>query len=115
MVTLRWLGLLVGLALVSESMVAMLQANQHFLALTWTIGVSSIAYCVAVVFGLHPGDPLVTLIWLTAFRYVVITVCGFCAIYRHLRLRRPLLRARRTKGIRPVRHTYADVLFDIFL
>jgi lipopolysaccharide/colanic/teichoic acid biosynthesis glycosyltransferase/O-antigen/teichoic acid export membrane protein len=90
-VTLRWLGLLVGLALVSESMIAMLQANQHFLALTWTIGVSSIAYCVAVVFGLHPGDPLVTLIWLTAFRYVVITVCGFCAISRHLRLRRPLL------------------------
>jgi lipopolysaccharide/colanic/teichoic acid biosynthesis glycosyltransferase/O-antigen/teichoic acid export membrane protein len=90
-VTLRWLGLLVGLALLSESMVAMLQANQHFLALTWTIGVSSIAYCAAVVFGLHPGDPLVTLIWLTAFRYVVIAVCGFCAVSRHLRLRRPLL------------------------
>jgi lipopolysaccharide/colanic/teichoic acid biosynthesis glycosyltransferase len=90
-VTLRWLGLLVGLALLSEAMVAMLQANQHFLALTWTIGVSSIAYCAAVVFGLHPGDPLVTLIWLTAFRYAVITVCGFCAVSRHLRLSRPLL------------------------
>ena len=114
-VTLRWLGLLVGLALVSESMVAMLQANQHFLALTWTIGVSSIAYCVAVVFGLHPGDPLVTLIWLTAFRYVVITVCGFCAIYRHLRLLAPFCRARSNERHSAGTPYVCRFLFDIFL
>jgi O-antigen/teichoic acid export membrane protein len=93
-VTFRWLGLLVGLALVSESAVAMLQANQRFLALTCTIGVSSLAYAIAVVLGLHPGDPLVTLVWLTAFRYVAIIVCGFGAASRHLRLTRPLLPGR---------------------
>jgi O-antigen/teichoic acid export membrane protein len=98
-VTFRWLGLLVGLALLSESAVAMLQANQRFFALTCTIGASSLIYGVAVILGLHPGDSLVTLIWLTAFRYVAIIVFGFGAAFRHLRLTRPLLpgRAERTE------------------
>jgi O-antigen/teichoic acid export membrane protein len=87
----RWLGLLVGLGLLSDSAVAMLQANQRFMALTGTIGVSSLAYGVAVVLVLHPGAPLVTLIWLTAFRYAAVVVCGFGAVSKHLRLRRPLL------------------------
>jgi O-antigen/teichoic acid export membrane protein len=90
-VTFRWLGLLVGLALLSESAVALLQANQRFVALTWTIGASSLGYGVAVVLGLHPGDPLVTLIWLTALRYVAVVVCGLGAASRHLRLTSPLL------------------------
>lgn len=90
-VTFRWLGLLVGLALLSESAVAMLQANQRFFALTCTIGISSLAYGVAVILRLHPGDPLVTLVWLTAFRYVAVAVCGFGVASRHLRLTRPLL------------------------
>lgn len=87
----RWLGLLVGLGLLSDSAVAMLQANQRFMALTGTIGVSSLAYGVAVLLMLHRGAPLVTLIWLTAFRYVAIIVCGLGAVSRHLRLCRPLL------------------------
>jgi lipopolysaccharide/colanic/teichoic acid biosynthesis glycosyltransferase/O-antigen/teichoic acid export membrane protein len=90
-VTFRWLGLLVGLGLLSDAAVAMLQANQRFVALTGTIGVSSLAYGVAVLLVLHPGAPLVTLVWLTAFRYAAIVVCGFGVVSHQLRLRHPLL------------------------
>jgi O-antigen/teichoic acid export membrane protein len=91
---LRWLGLLVLLALLNGSIVALLQANHRFRALTASTATAQLAYVVASLVLLRPGDAMAVLVWVLAIRYVAGLVVGFAAARRHVRFRRPLLPGR---------------------
>jgi O-antigen/teichoic acid export membrane protein len=88
---LRWLGLLLLLALLNGSVVALLQANQRFGTLTASTAAAQLAYVLAAFALLKPGEAVTVLIWVLSIRYVVGTVLGFVLGRRLVRFRRPLL------------------------
>lgn len=85
------LGPLLTLALVSNSAIALLQANARFRSLASVSAGSCLTYAVAVVVLVDGGQDLLLLAVLTTIRYLLVTVGGFCAGARHIRVRRPLL------------------------
>ena len=91
---LRWLGLLVFLALLNGAMVALLQANHRFGRLTAATAAAQLAYVVAAFALLRPVDTVTVLVWVLAIRHVVGMVVGFTLSGRLVRFRRPLVLAR---------------------
>lgn len=85
------LGPLLTLALISNSAIALLQANARFRSLAAVSAGSCLTYAVAVTAVVHDGHDLLPLALLTTLRYALVTIGGFCAGARHFRLRRPLL------------------------
>ncbi|MCX4705081.1 polysaccharide biosynthesis C-terminal domain-containing protein [Streptomyces sp. NBC_01352] len=85
------LGPLLTLALISNSAIALLQANTRFRSLAAVSAGSCLTYGVAVTMFVKDGQDLVLLAVLTTIRYLLVTVGGFCAGARHIRIRRPLL------------------------
>ncbi|WP_189786901.1 lipopolysaccharide biosynthesis protein [Streptomyces capitiformicae] len=85
------LGPLLALALASNSAIALLQANARFRGLAAVSGGSCLTYAVAVVIVVDRGQDLPLLAALTTIRYLLVTVGGFWAGARHIRIRRPLL------------------------
>ena len=91
---LKWLGLLVLLALLNGAVVALLQANHRFGRLTVSTAAAQLAYVAASLVLLRPGDAVEVLVWVLAIRYVVGLIVGFAAARRLVRFRRPLLPGR---------------------
>ena len=91
---LRWLGLLVLLALLHGAVVALLQANQRFTTLAASTGTAQLAYIVAAVALLRPGDAVSVLVWVLAIRYATGVLLGFTLGRRLVRFTRPLLPTR---------------------
>jgi O-antigen/teichoic acid export membrane protein len=91
---LKWLGLLVLLALLNGAFVALLQANHRFGRLTVSTAAAQLAYVAASLVLLRPGDAVVVLVWVLAIRYVAGSIVGFAAARRLVRFRRPLLPSR---------------------
>ncbi|MDX3451810.1 polysaccharide biosynthesis C-terminal domain-containing protein [Streptomyces sp. ME02-8801-2C] len=85
------LGPLLTLALLSNSAIALLQANARFRSLAAVSAGSCLTYAVAVVVVVDGGQDLLLLAALTTIRYVLVTAGGFCAAARHFRIRRPML------------------------
>jgi O-antigen/teichoic acid export membrane protein len=85
------LGPLLALALASNSVVALLQANARFRALAGVSGASCLVYAVAVTVLVRSGRDLLLLAVLTAGRYLLLTVAGLCLAARHIGVPRPLL------------------------
>jgi O-antigen/teichoic acid export membrane protein len=90
----RWLGVLVTLALGYSAVSALLQATQHFAALSMTSAASAVAFVAAALILLRPGVALSTMVWLWAIRYVTGIGFGLIAGRRELRLSRPFLPTR---------------------
>lgn len=88
---LSWLGLLLLLALLNGSVVALLQANHRFGMLTASTAAAQLAYVVAAFTLLQPGEAVTVLVWVLSIRYVVGIVVGFALARRLVRFRRPLL------------------------
>jgi O-antigen/teichoic acid export membrane protein len=91
---LRWLGLLVLLALMNGAVVALLQANHRFGMLTVSTATAQLAYVTASIVLLRPGDAVTVLVWVLAIRYIAGSMVGFVAARRLVRFRRPLLPAK---------------------
>lgn len=101
---LHRLGLLVALALVGQSAVSLLQANDCFLALAGVTFISSATYAVGILLFVRAGGRLTVLVAITGARYAVLIVGGLLVGSRHLRPERPLLpgaRVRRRGSWRP--------------
>ena len=93
---LRWLPLLVALALMADSTAALLQGTGQFRALVATTFASSGTFVVAVIVLVQPGADLLTLVIATALRYVVWTVASLVFAARHISIQRPFLPSRTT-------------------
>lgn len=93
---LRWLPLLLVLALLADASSALLQGNGQFRALAVTMVASSGTLAVAVIVLVQPGAHLRTLVIATALRYAVQVVASLILAAGHVSVTRPLLPSRAT-------------------
>jgi O-antigen/teichoic acid export membrane protein len=87
---LKWLGILLLLALVNGAVIALLQANHRFGRLAASTATAQLAYIIAALVLLHQGHSATVLIGVLSTRYVVGIVVGFALARRLVRFRRPL-------------------------
>jgi O-antigen/teichoic acid export membrane protein len=87
---LRWLGILLLLALVNGAVVAILQANHRFGRLAASTAAAQLAYIIAALGLLQQGGPATVLVGILSTRYIVGIVVGFALARRLVRFRRPL-------------------------
>jgi len=86
----RWLGVLLLLALLNGAVVALLQANHRFGRLCASTAAAQLAYVIAALVMLQPGQPGTVLVVVLMTRYVVGVAVGFTLARRLVRFRRPL-------------------------
>jgi len=92
--TLRWVGLLVLLALLNSAVAALLQANQQFGKLACSSVTAQLVFAFSALLLLRPGVSVLALVFVTALRYSVAVVMGLAFGARFFRLSRPLLPGR---------------------
>lgn len=87
---LRLLGVLLLLALLNGAVIALLQANHRFGRLGASTAAAQLAYILAALVLLQPGQPAAVLVGVLSVRYVIGIAVGFALARRLVRFRRPI-------------------------
>lgn len=88
---IRFLGPLLALALISDGVTALLQANQRFAPLAAVSACSAVGYVVTAMVLVAGGGGFGALIAALSVRYGVVIVIGLFIGGRHMRLSRPVM------------------------